>query len=1043
MPHFPAERRILTSQISNRLNQIQGSIYRKRLPIDGWETVITGHMQDVSPIPTEGWESFTIGSPWGGVDITQWFRASVTIPEEYAGQKAVVLLRPGSESSGDSLCYVDGVPMQGLDRNRMEVVLAENAEAGRTYQIHIEAYASPYQQPGAPHNYVFGVANMAVRDDVAQEFYWDLKVAFDVMSILDEETQTRQRMQDLIDRTVKAIDLNALADIDGYHAQIAAAQASFREEMKKYQTPGEGHVTMFGHSHIDTAWLWPLRETRRKCSRTFSTVLKYMKEYPDYHFTQSQPQLYEFIKDNYPTIWEGIKERVKEGRWEPNGGGWVEQDSNVAGGEALVRQYLYGNRFYRKEFGIHTRVVWIPDSFGFPICMPQIWKKSQMEAFGTTKLGWNQYNDYPYHLFRWRGLDGSEILTVMHPGTYCGDINPGSIRDQWRRFKQKDLSDDVWFSFGHGDGGGGPTVSMLENAKRISKMTGLPENEIDTLQSSYDRIKESADWDKLPVLHDEMYFELHRGCQTSQARMKRGNRKSELAMRDAEMLSTLAMAHGAEYPQESLYDVWKLLLTGQFHDILPGTSVTEVYDDAARHHAQILKTAADATKSALAAIAADIDTEGEGEALLVQNTLGWNRDDVATVAATLPEGATVVNPQGEAVPCQAVKNIDGSDAVIFEAAGVPSVGHAVYRIAEGAAADVSGLAVEIKDGGVVLSNDFSTVELGPKGTITRLYDKENAREVLPEGTEANELLLFDDRPNNWEAWDVDFNIDENKWSIDDVVSMTVVEEGPVRATVRVVKKTEKSTITQDISLWRTSRRIDFVTEVDWHEQRRLLKAAFPVDVLSRNATYEVQYGAIERPTHFSNSIDRAKFEVPGHRWIDLSESDYGVSLLNDCKYGFNTHENVMRISLLRSPMDPDPVADQGHHSFTYSMYPHAETWREAETVRRAYELNAPLLVQAVEASAGSVPAVAGSMSVDKPEVVIDAVKKAEDSDAVIVRVYESHGGRGPVKLTFADAPSSVTECDLMEENDTAVELSGDTVSFFIKPWEIRTFKVVK
>ena len=1032
-------------QISNRLGQIQGAIYRNRKPIEGWETVITGHKQSVSPIPAEGWQPFTIGSPWGGKDVTQWFRAKVTIPEEYAGRKVVILVRPGSEGAGEGLCYVDGVPMQGVDRFRMEVVLAECAEAGRTYQIHIEAYASPFQQPSAQHHYHFKPGDMAVRDDIAREFYWDLRVAYDVMETLDEESRTRQRLLDLIDRAVKAIDLNAIGDVDAYHAEVAAAQAKFREEMVEFQEAAEGHLTMFGHSHIDTAWLWPLRETRRKCSRTFSTVLKYMKEYPDYHFTQSQPQLYEFIKNDYPTIWEGIKERVAEGRWEVNGGGWVEQDSNVAGAEALVRQYLYGNRFFRKEFGIHSRVVWIPDSFGFPICMPQIWKKAQMEAFGTTKLGWNQYNDYPYHLFRWRGLDGSEILTVMHPGTYCGEIRPSAIRDQWRRFKQKDLSEEVWFAFGYGDGGGGPTPEMLENAKRVKNMVGLPEAEIGTLQASYDRIRESADWDKLPVLHDEMYFELHRGCQTSQARVKRGNRKSELAMRDAEMLSALAMAKGAEYPQEALYEVWKLLLTAQFHDILPGTSVAEVYEDAAKHHAQVIATATAEKNKAIAVLAADVDTTGEGQAVLVHNTLGWERSDVAQVAMKATPGMGMVSPAGKPVAWQAVKTADGADAVLFEAFDTPSIGHMVYRVVEGAPqAAVEGPKAAMKaDGGAVLENRFYVVELSATGAITRLFDKEAGREVLPEGAEANELQLFDDRPGDWEAWDVDFNIDENRWPMNDVVSMSVVEEGPVRATVRIVKKTDKSTLTQDVSIWRMIRRVDFATEVDWYEQRRLLKAAFPVDVLSRNATYEVQYGAIERPTHFSNSIDRAKFEVPGHRWIDLSESGYGVSLFNDCKYGFNTHENVMRISLLRSPMDPDPTADQGHHSFTYSVMPHAATWREAGTVRRAYELNAPLVATAVESSPGSMPTVASAIKVNELNVIIDCVKKAEDSDALIVRVYEAHGGRDSITMTFAEPPKSVTECDLMEENDVPVKLVGDTASFTIKPWEIKTFKVVR
>ena len=1040
MAHLAVERQIVGRQISNRLAELRAAIYNDRAPISGWETVVTGTRQDVAPIPTEGWQPLDVGTRWGGYDVTQWFRATAVVPASMRGRKVVALLVPGFEG----VCFVNGEPTQGLDGNRDEIVLTDSATGGERYDIVIEGYSG--SRPNIEYTHTFASAQLATRNDVAWSYYWDLKVAFDVVENLPPESQSRVRMLDVIDRSIKSIDLNEVGDQEAISPAIAAAQVELRKRLAPYhESQGLGELALMGHAHIDTAWLWTLAETRRKCGRTFSTVLKYMDEYPDYKFSQSQPQLYEFVKDHYPTLWKRIKERVAEGRWEVMGGGWVEQDSNVAGAEALVRQYLYGNRFFRAEFGIHTRAVWLPDAFGYPIQLPQIMKRAQLETFNTTKIGWNQYNVFPYHMFNWRGLDGSEVLGVMHPcgrRGYNGSITPADLTAHWQQFKQKNVAGEVWYPFGFGDGGGGPTKEDLENGIRIADdYVGVPKARFTTLQEHFDALSESLDVDDLPVFEDELYFELHRGCQTTQARTKRNNRKGELALRDAELLAAAAMRFGHEYPQEELYGAWKTVLTNQFHDILPGSSITEVYDDADAHYGQMLKVANGARDDAAKTLAANIDTSGDGTPVVVTNTLGWVRTDVAElpVAAAPAEGTTVVDPAGKAVPCQLVEDGYGAKAVLFDASELPAVGHAVYRLADAKPAAVG--RSDLRATERKLENRFFAVYLTATGTIRRIYDKRARREVLPKGAEANELQLFDDRPQNFEAWDIDFNFDESRTPLDNVVSIAVTETGPVRATVRVVKSTGKSTITQDISIYRSIPRIDFRTEVEWYEKRRLLKVAFPMDILARNATYEVQYGAIRRPTHASTPIDRAKFEVPGHRWIDLSEGDYGVSLLNDCKYGFDVRGNSMRISLLRSTTSPDPVADEGHHEFVYSLYPHADDWRQARTVQRGYELNAPLIARTTDAHTGELPAAYGLLAVDRPNVVIDSVKRAEDSDATIVRLYEAHGARGLVRMSFGATPSSVTECDLMEENDTPVDLSGPTATFEILPWQIRTFKI--
>jgi len=1028
MPHFDAERALLVHQIANRLEEIHATIYRQRTPITGWETVIAGEQQDVAPPPANGWQPYSPGDPWGGPDATQWFRAKVTIPSEMAGETVVALLQSG----GESLCYLNGLPAQGLDPNRQEVVLFAQAEGGEALEIMIEAYAHGRSN--------FSLAQLAVRDTLAWSFYWDLKVAHETVAVLPEHALARMQLQDLVDRSIKRVDLNNVSDLPAYHADLEDAQKRFRAKLRKFRnSQGMGKALLVGHSHIDTAWLWRLRETRRKLGRTFSSVLKYMEEYPEYCFSQSQAQLYEYAKEHYPSLYERIKERVREGRWEPIGAAWVEQDTNVPSGEAHVRQFLYGNRFFRKEFGIHTRNFWLPDCFGFSFAMPQIMKKAQIDAFATTKLLSNEYNQFPYTMFRWRGLDGTEVLAYQLPGICNMDVTPGSMVGYWDAFREKHLSDEIPVSYGHGDGGGGPTPQMLENGLRLKNMVGVPRTEFGTLQGHFDRITKSVDWESLPVYHDELYYEKHRGCQTTQARTKRNNRKSELGLRDAEFLSALAMLGGGTYPQDALYDAWKLVLLNQFHDILPGSSIGPVYEDAEKDYAKVLGSVGRVREAALRALAAKVDTHGEGEPVLVVNTLGWARSDVACLDIDAAKTSiAVLDPNGRPAASQVVRKPDGRPALLFEASDVPSMGCAVYRIVNGA----KPVRNRLKASETRLENEFFVVGLSKKGTIRRLYDKKNGREVLPRGAEANELVLFDDRPASSDAWDIDHNIDERRQPVDEVVAVSVTETGPVRATVRVVKKTERSTITQDISLWRTIPRIDFVTSVEWWEKRRLMKACFPVEVLSRTATYEIQYGAIERPTHRSNSVERARFEVTGHKWIDLSEGDYGVSLLNDCKYGFDVYQNTMRISLLRSPIVPDPHADEGHHESVYSLYPHRASWREAETVRRAYELNVPLIARIVDAHAGSIPAASGFLSADQPNVVIDAVKKAEDSDALIVRLYEAHGARGPVRLSFGASPKSVTECDLMEENDVPVACEGSTVSFVIKPWEIRTFKVV-
>ncbi len=1027
MSELAQERKIEAIQVRLRLNEIERTLYDQRTPITKVEYVETGLGKGPERAPAKGWKPWDPMRRWGGRDRTTWFRFSVTTPKSMAGKPLFVLFTLG----GEALAYVNGAPMQGIDVNHTELRLSEKAKAGEKFQVHLET------TPGTWHDvkHVCEYPTLAVLNSQVWDFYWDGIVAHDVLEVLPEDSTPRRHLLETLKQCVLEVDLQHTGE-PSYYASIARAQKRLRAELKAFQTSyGLGSLALLGHSHIDTAWLWPLRETHRKCGRTFSSMLGLMDRYPEFHFTCSQAAQYDWVKKDYPELYARIKKRVKEGRWDPAGAFWVEPDLNVPSGESLVRQALYGKRFFRKEFGIDPRVAWTPDTFGYCWALPQIIKRAQIDYFVTSKLRWgNGFTEFPYHYFIWEGTDGSRVRAAM-PHDYNNKPFPKNLVEQWQTFKQKGKVDEFIFPFGWGDGGGGPTASMIEYGKRLGNMAGVPKTKFGRAKDALDRMTTLCPEETMPVWNGELYYEYHRGCQTTQARTKRHNRKSEALLRSAEFLSTLALLNGGAYDQAELEAAWKIVLTNQFHDILPGTSIHEVYETTETHYAEAQTKAASVRTKALAHYAKKIDTTGDGTPLLLLNSLSWPRNDVALVEAKLPKGAfTVMNAAGRAVPHQVV----GKDLLLLEVTALPPMGHAVYRLVPGAdSAEPSGMLKATPRG---MENDFIKLTFDRTGAIASIYDKAADRDVLEPGARGNVLQLFDDRPHAWDAWDIDHNFEEKQWEPKLASPLEVVEAGPVRAVVRVVRKTEKSVIAQDVVLYANSPRIDFVTHVDWHESRVLMKAAFPVNVRSSQAAYEVQFAAIERPTHRNREADRAQFEVTGHKWADLNEGDYGVSLLNDCKYGYDVRGNVMRLSLLRATNVPDESADQGEHRFTYALLPHFGTWRTT-TVQVGYELNHPILALAVPQSKGPLAAQESFVDCSAEHVVIDTVKKAEDSKAIVVRVYEAHGQRGDVTLRFNRTPKKVTECDLMEENDKAQKVRAGGFTFFIKPSEIRTFKV--
>jgi len=826
-----------------------------------------------------------------------------------------------------------------------------------------------------------------------------------------------------------------------FRSSLAKANAYLQSELYSRLSAGnQPKLLAVGHAHIDTAWLWTLTQTREKAARTFSTVLRLMERYPEYHFTQSQAQLYKFIEDDYPELLSAISGRVAEGGWEPIGGTWVEMDCNVTGAESLVRQFLFGTRLFEKYFGTPgSPVLWLPDVFGYSSALPQIIKRAGFKYFMTTKISWNEYNQLPYHSFWWRGVDGTEVLThfINTPSrrwfaTYNGTLAPWQVKGTWDTYKQKGNHDEVLLSFGFGDGGGGPTAEMLEYGRRLRDFPGSPRVSQGRVEDFFRRLEEDSI--ALPVWNGELYLEYHRGTYTTQARNKRANRKSELLYHNAELFAALAYLWGADYPQDALNKGWELILLNQFHDIIPGSSIGPVYEESQAQYQKVISWGERALDDALEYIVGRLDLCGNNAALVVFNPTGWVRHDLVRAKVKKAEHLRLMGPNGEEVPYQPISE----EAIVFPAQGVAANGYHAYRLRPGEPHATVEEPVTLED--LTFENRFFRVQFNQAGQIISWWDKITQRKVVPEGAVANQFQAFEDRPLGNDAWDINIYYQDKQWSADEPTTIRILESGPLRAAFEVKRTFLHSKITQRIYAYANLPRMDFETEVEWLEKHVLLKVAFPVEVHSTRATYDVQFGNVERPTHWNTSWDWARFETCAHKWVDLSEGDFGVSLLNDCKYGHDIKDNVIRLTLLRSPTEPDPHADEGHHEFTYSLLPHTGDWR-VQTVQRAYELNLPLLAKFTEPHDGILPDSFRLVSADVPNVVVETVKRAEDGEDLIVRCYECYNQRGSVTLTFGRSIVAATECNLMEREDQPAEFATSQLVFNMKPYQIRTFRV--
>lgn len=986
---------------------------------------------EADPAPFTPFDSRTMH--WYGPDKHDWFRGKVQVPESFAGKPLWMHVCTQIDEWDDAknpqfLLFVNGVITQGIDMNHRDVLLTKSAAAGQEYLLDLQAYT------GILHTEFNLIVDLREIDPEIEGLYYDLSVPLEAFPRLAADSQARRDLERVLNNAINLLDLRTPYN-EAFYAGVCAARQYLA---KALYTELAGHseviATCIGHTHIDVAWWWTVAQTREKVARSFATVLKLMDEYPEYTFMSSQPQLYYFLKERYPELYERLKQRVQEKRWEPEGGMWVEADCNLTSGESLVRQFLHGKRFFKEEFGVDNRILWLPDVFGYSGAMPQIMQKCGIDYFMTTKLAWNQFNKMPYDTFLWRGIDGTEILThlvtTLGVGqseenfftTYNGELHPDAILGGWHRYQNKDINNDILVSFGFGDGGGGPTRRMLETAQRMEKgIEGIPTVRQAFARTYFDELADRVmDNPRLPTWVGELYFEYHRGTYTSMARNKRSNRKAELHLMDLELLGVLAQPALA-YPTAALDRLWKGVLINQFHDILPGSSIHEVYEVTKKEYAAIEQELAILTGERLAALA------GQGEGVTVFNTTGFARADVVALGEC--DAAALQDETGAVYPVQQT-----ADGAVVYLENLPAKGSKTFARAA-APAPVNPFAVAAD--GKAIETPFYAVTLDENGLLTGLFDKENRREVLQAGKPANLMRMYEDKPIYYDNWDIDIYYTEKSWDVLALDSMTWTEVGPVRATLELTRRISNSTICQKIHFYANTRRIDFETTVDWKEHQHLLKVHFPVNVHTDEATFEIQFGNLTRKTHQNTSWDKARFESCGQKWMDLSEGHYGVSLLNDCKYGHSVKDGCIGLTLIKSGVEPNPVTDQEMHYFTYSLYPHAGGWRTGGTVAQAFFVNQP-----AQAVLSGVPGNCVSLaSLDAPGVVLESIKQAEDGDGVIVRLYECDNALTPATLHWGRPFAAAEECNCLEEPLGTAVCDGQNIQFTIKPYEIKTFRI--
>jgi alpha-mannosidase len=1008
------DRKLVEERLDRVLRErIRPACYPARVPL----TLEVWHVPD-EPVPVSealaaDFEPFAVGTRWGRPWSTSWIRATGTVPAEWAGRRVEAVFDlgfvgnwPGGQS--EALVYdLDGRPIKGIAPQN-QYIPVNGPEVG----LLLEAAANPdvlangfiptplgdKLTAGDEPLYTFAVADLAVLDETVWHLSLDLDVLRELMLELSTGDPRRHELLRAIERALDTLDLDDVA------GSATAARAELAGALSRPANASAHTISAAGHAHIDSAWLWPQRETIRKTSRTFANVTALAADYPEFVFACSQAQQYAWVKDRYPEVFQRIRAAVKAGQWAPVGGMWVEADGNLPGGEALARQLVHGKRFFLDEFGVDCRGVWLPDSFGYTAAYPQLARLAGMDWFLTQKISWNQTNKFPHHTFWWEGIDGTRVFTHFPSAdTYNGTFEGKELAHAVRNYADKGGGTRSLLPFGHGDGGGGPTREMLERARRLGDLEGSPRVVIEHPDAFFAAAR--AEYPDAPVWSGELYLELHRATYTSQARTKAGNRRSEHLLRAAELVcAAAALRVGFDYPYEQLDRLWKVVLLHQFHDILPGSSIAWVHREAEATYARVAEELDGLIDAATGALA------GAGDTPWVLNASPRRRAEVVEVPGGEPVFAHI--PESSFGPI------------------TPAEPPAQVAVAQRS-----------------LDNGLVRVELDDDGLFASIRDLVADREVLAPGTRGNLLQLHPDLPNHWDAWDIDRHYRHRHVDLTEAESITVVEHGPLIGAIRVERAFGRSRITQTVRVRAGSRRIDIVTEIDWHETEKILKAAFPLDIHADRAAAEIQFGHVFRPTHTNTSWDAARFEVYCHRWAHVGEPGYGVAIVNDATYGHDVGRGTrdgggttttLRLSVVRAPRSPDPTADQGAHRMTYAIVPGATI---ADAVAEGYALNLPLRVRH-----GNVGDTTSLVGLDGDAAAIEAVKLADDrSGDVVIRVYESLGGRATTRLRAAFPIAGAEVVDLLErelpDGTLPVDPDDGSIPLTLRPFQVLTVRL--
>jgi alpha-mannosidase len=1017
------DRRVTEARIDRTLRErVLPAVYPLAVPLTVQAWTVPGEPVPVADGLAAPYEPTAVGEPWGPPWGTTWFRFTGEVPADWAGRpvEAVVDLGFGSGPGGDQpgfsaegLVYLpDGTPVKGLHPRSHWFRIPGPGPVS----FHVEAAANPLivgpvtplgdpATAGAAPLYRLVRADLAVLDQTVYDLALDLDVLVDLMRQQPIDSPRRWEILRACERALDALDLH----------DVGATAAAARDELAPVlavRAPASAHqIYAVGHAHIDSAWLWPLRETVRKVARTAANVVSLMDDHPDLIFAMSQAQQLAWIKEHRPEIYERVREKVAAKRFVPVGGMWVEADTNMPGGEALARQFSHGKRFFLDEFGVETEEVWLPDSFGYTAALPQLIALSGSRWFLSQKLSWNEANKFPHHTFWWEGLDGTRVFTHFPPvDTYNVEFAGKQLAHAVRNFTEKGVATRSLAPFGFGDGGGGPTRDMLARAARLADLDGAPKVRIATPAEFF--ADAQAEYPHAPVWVGELYLELHRGTYTSQAKMKQGNRRSEHLLREAELwAATAAVQRGAGYPYDRLDRLWKTVLLHQFHDILPGSSISWVHRQARRTYAEVAAELEDVIAAAQEVLAGS-NAGGDG-----RDVRGEGGPRTPTPPRVEPRQSTVFN------------------AAPHRRDGVPAGGALPLWPGD----EASPVRVTERGGGYVLDDGLLRVVVDARGLVTSVVEVASGREAVAPGAEANLLQLHRDHPHNWDAWDINHYYRRSGTDLTTLTGLTV-EDG----TVVVRRAFGSSTVEQRIGL--AGGAVNFVSTVDWQEREKILKVAFPLDVRADRSASEVQFGHVYRPTHANTSWDAAKFEICAHRWIHVGETGWGAAVVNDSTYGHDVTTSVrddggttttVRLSLLRAPRFPDPETDRGTHRLGYALVPGATI---ADAVRAGYRINLP--ARRRPGSAVVTPLVTVDSDTDPDAIVVESVKLAEDrSGDVVVRLYEALGGRASARLTTSFRLAYAEVVDLLERPLTRSEVKADGVAITLRPFQILTLRL--